>query len=375
MLGDTSIDKAASSPTVRRHVASPLVIFVILIAVLGAGIGAGIGIGYGIWHDDGSGQNGAQDVRGVEGSLASSPPPPPRRPVSSYIPDREATSKASDCPPGESSNAVVTIMLMSNNVTVTPLNTTTIKGVTGTFGEITFPRSSVPEVLPYVTNKPKDGRLYRDVLNTKEFLDDWASLASQLGDRDVFFQPAGAAKKQCRTKDGTVDPFDLMGENTITQNQSPNAMIRFESDPLNAVVVDVFDVRATEDGQGYTMTFRQTPAEAALNPEKEGQCHKDLTLKDPHYHHISACVDTNAGWNVTESSGPDGAVVFINTGITCVKDCPGCYKCCNYQNADQRTCCPDNQYETISNSECECTDGTNVWGCCLSKNNCPAPPS
>ena len=71
-------------------------------------------------------------------------------------------------------------------------------------------------------------------------------------------------------------------------------MIRFERDPFHAFVVDVFDVRATEDGQGYTLTFRQAPPDAALNPEREGQCHKELSLTDPHYHHTSACVETKA---------------------------------------------------------------------------------
>jgi hypothetical protein len=370
MLGE----KVDSSATLTRKTPSPLVIFAVLTAVLGAGIGAGIGIGYGIWHEDGSDQTRIQDVQGSENGMPSPPaPPPPRRPVSSYLPDREKTSENTGCPPGQHSNTVVTIMMTSNNVTVTPLNSTELKGVNGTFGEITFPRTSMPELLPYVTNEPNDGRLYRDVLNTTEFLDDWASLATQLAERDVFFQPAGAAKKQCRTKDGSLDPNNLMGADTITQNQSPNAMIRFESDPFHAFVVDVFDVRATEDGQGYTLTFRQAPPDAALNPEREGQCHKELSLTDPHYHHTSACVETKAEWNITELSGQP-AVVFVNTGTWCVSSCTGCWGCCA-QGGNHATCCPDNQYETLSKQECTCTDGTDVWGCCLSKNDCPSPPS
>ena len=368
MLGDETANAASKGAAQRKSRSSLLPILVGCVAILGVGIGAGIGIGYGIWHSDSPAQTG---VQGTEGAAQAAAPGPPRRPIASSLSEQAYTSPG--CPDGEHADPLVTIMLTSNNVTVKPLDATEVKGVNGTFGELTFPISSVPEVLPYVTNQPIEGRLFRDVLNTKEFLDDWASLASQLGGSDSFFQPAGAAKKQCRTSDGKVDPLGLLGPDTITQNQSPNAMIRFDSDPTNAVVVDVFDVRATDDGQNYVMTFRQVPSDAALNPEKEGQCHKRLTLTEPHYHHTSACMDTKADWDVQERAGQeDGAVVFINTGFTC--DCPGgsCWGCCSSPKAP---CCGSGfEYGTITNSECTCTDGTNVWGCCLSKKNCPSPP-
>lgn len=42
--------------------------------------------------------------------------------------------------------------------------------------------TSVPTVIPYVTNLVSDGALKQDVLNTTQFLDDWVELCAQSND-------------------------------------------------------------------------------------------------------------------------------------------------------------------------------------------------
>ncbi len=275
-------EKNTASPG-RRSIFVPVVLGALLV---GAGVGIGIGIGYGIWHSDGS--SGTLDS--LRGGVSSS------------------------CPEGEHADPLVTVVLPLRDVSVTPLDLKEIKGAQGSFGELSFPRAGVPETIASLTNAPLEGRLYREVLNATEFLEDWASLSGDLQNSSSFFQPAGAARKQCRAGDGSADPDGvIMGPDSISQNASPNAMIRFDSDPSSAVVVDIFDVRVADDGRGYVMTFRQAPEEAAVQPAKEGQCHPMLELDLPHYHHASLCMDTLGALDALETTGGGGAMIFINT--------------------------------------------------------------
>ena len=288
MTGDER-DPGERKPTTpaatgSRSIFAPLLLGVLLV---GVGIGVGVGVGYGIWHSDGS--TGTSDS--LRGGVSSS------------------------CPDGEHADPLVTIVLPLRNVSVASLDVTEIKGVQGSFGELSFPRAGVPEDIGSLTNAPLEGRLYRDVLNATEFLEDWASLSGDLQNSSSFFQPAGAARKQCRTGNGLADPDGvIMGPDSIRQNVSPNAMIRFDSDPSSAFVVDIFDVRVADGGQGYVMTFRLAPEEAATQPAKEGQCHPMLELDRPHYHHVSLCMDTIGALDVPAATGGDGAMVFVNTG-------------------------------------------------------------
>ena len=123
----TEMAAATSSPSGAGK-SSKLVLALGLLVSLGAGIGAGIGIGYGIWH----------------GSSSSS---------------SSTSLQGESCPDGQHADPLLTYFLTSDDVTVTPLNATEVKGVQGTFGEITFPRSSVPDVMPYVTNNVLNGQL------------------------------------------------------------------------------------------------------------------------------------------------------------------------------------------------------------------------
>ena len=287
MTGDER-DPGERKPTTpaatgSRSIFAPLLLGVLLV---GVGIGVGVGVGYGIWHSDGS--TGTSDS--LRGGVSSS------------------------CPDGEHADPLVTIVLPLRNVSVASLDVTEIKGVQGSFGELSFPRAGVPEAIGSLTNAPLEGRLYREVLNATEFLEDWASLSGDLQNSSSFFQPAGAARKQCRTGNGLADPDGvIMGPDSIRQNASPNAMIRFDSDPSSAFVVDIFDVRVADGGQGYVMTFRLAPEEAATQPAKEGQCHPMLELDRPHYHHVSLCMDTIGALDVPAATGGDGAMMFVNT--------------------------------------------------------------
>ena len=272
----TKTEMAATSPSGVAGKSSKLVLALGLLVCLGAGIGAGIGIGYGIWH----------------GSSSSS---------------SSSSLQGESCPEGQHADPLLTYFLTSDDVTVTPLNATEVNGVQGTFGKITFPRSSVPDVMPYVTNNVLNGQLVQEVLNTTQFLDDWIA-ESALFSNNSFAMPVKAAANQCFGKYQVDTAADTLNGSPTP----PNAMIRFDSDPSNAVVVDIFDVRATEDGQGYVMIFKQVPGAAAGQPEKEGVCHPMQELSAPHYHHTSLCMDTILEWNVAESQvSGDGMVAFI----------------------------------------------------------------
>ena len=191
---------------------------------------------------------------------------------------------------------------MSSAVKLTPLDATAYKGIQGTFAEAAFSLASVPASIPYVTNLVSDGVLKQDVLNTTQFLDDWVELSAQSNDAGdgLHAMPALAAAKQCFGK------YQESVMQTVHDTVPPNAMIRFDSNPSKAVLVDVFDVRASDDGAGYVMTLRQVPAAAAATPAREGVCHAKQSLSadgtggEEHYHHQSTCLETILDWNLKE---------------------------------------------------------------------------
>ena len=187
----------------------------------------------------------------------------------------------------------MTYVLMSSAVKLTPLDATAYKGIQGTFAEAAFSLASVPASIPYVTNLVSDGVLMQDVLDTKELLDDWVEQSARYSDAgDGLF----AMPKQCQ------EPLSTPAHDTVP----PNAMIRFDSNPSKAVLADVFDVRASDDGAGYVMTLRQVPAAAAATPAREGVCHAKQSLSadgtggEEHYHHQSTCLETILDWNLKE---------------------------------------------------------------------------
>jgi hypothetical protein len=209
----------------------------------------------------------------------------------------------------------LTYFLTSSAVKLTPLDVTAYKGIQGTFAEAAFSAASVPAVIPYVTNLVSDGVLMQDVLNTTQFLDDWVELSAQANDAGdgLHAMPALAAAKQC------FGQYQESVTQTVLDTVPPNAMIRFDSNPSEAVLVDVFDVRASDDGAGYVMTLRQVPAAAAALPAREGVCHAQQSISaggtgsTEHYHHQSSCMETILDWNVEEASAVDGdgMVMFI----------------------------------------------------------------
>jgi hypothetical protein len=120
MTGDER-DPGERKPTTpaatgSRSIFAPLLLGVLLV---GVGIGVGVGVGYGIWHSDGS--TGTSDS--LRGGVSSS------------------------CPDGEHADPLVTIVLPLRNVSVASLDVTEIKGVQGSFGELSFPRAGVPEAM------------------------------------------------------------------------------------------------------------------------------------------------------------------------------------------------------------------------------------
>jgi len=133
--------------------------------------------------------------------------------------------------------------------------------------------------------------------------------ANSVGD-NAFAMPAMACAVQCFGK--YADDV----KETRVDNVPPNAMIRFDSNPSQKVLVDIFDVRATDDGNGYVMTFRQLPSAAADNILKEGECHPIQLLSadgiTEHYHHNSTCMETILDWNIEESVVEgDGMMAFV----------------------------------------------------------------
>lgn len=243
-----------------------------------------------------------------------------------HLPTSQFPRTISPGPDGEHDAPLLTYFLTSSAVKLTPLDVTAYKGIQGTFAEAAFSAASVPAVIPYVTNLVSDGVLMQDVLNTTQFLDDWVELSAQANDAGdgLHAMPALAAAKQC------FGQYQESATQTVLDTVPPNAMIRFDSNPSEAVLVDVFDVRASDDGAGYVMTLRQVPAAAAATPAREGVCHAkqsisaDGTGSAEHYHHQSSCMETILDWNVEEASAVDGdgMVMFIKLRIQFVPNPP-----------------------------------------------------
>lgn len=227
------------------------------------GIGIGIGIGSGIWNTS-TGKNDS------------------------------FTGKSAVCADeGEHAAPLLTYTLQSNNVQVTPLDTGYMD-FNGTFAEIRFNRSSIPSTVPYMMNMVADGILLEDVLNSTQFLDDWAWLSQRAGTK--FAMPGEIAAYQCFSE------YDASNRSMSFDTAPPNALIRFDADPSQAVLVDIFNVRTDLDA--YVLTVRQAPIDSRLGV-REGECHPVQSVDEPHYHHVPICSDLILAWNV-ELSQVDG---------------------------------------------------------------------
>lgn len=91
-------------------------------------------------------------------------------------------------------------------------------------------------------------------------------------------------------------------------------MIRFDKDISKAILVDIFDVTATDTE--YRLTARMAPlCSEILVPE--GICHKKQDLESPHYHHASLCNDIILDYSIENASNliqGGGMTAFIKRG-------------------------------------------------------------
>lgn len=208
------------------------------------------------------------------------------------------------CPPGQHADTILTYILQSSSATLVALKDG-YKGLEGEFASLTVAPDALPLTVPYLTNQVSDGNLFQDVLNTTQFLDDWAKLSQQADpSKSEFAMPGQAAANQCYNK-----YQDASTEVQIDAVPS-NAMVRVNADPSKAILVDIFDVSVAEDGS-YVFILRQAPNYSEMMVP-EGQCHARQSLMAPHYHHVSQCMDIILDWNIKESQVQgEGITMFI----------------------------------------------------------------
>lgn len=252
---------------------------VVVIAGLGfcAGIGVGIGIGAGIWKGD-------------CGDTAS------------FLP-----SGACDASVGHD-DGLITYVLTINDFVIQrdPENSE--------FVEVTVPKESLPSVMPYLLNDAQNGALYQDVLNTTMFLEDWSTLSLQANETaGEFAMPGYAAAKQCYSE------YEV---DATSSSVPPNAMVIRHDEQNVERLVHVYSV--TEEPESFV--FRLLPV-IDENPRimQEGQCHPYQSMSDPHFHHVSTCLEYDANWivgqNATEGSGLTAFIKLgplIDTGLVAV---------------------------------------------------------
>ena len=184
---------------------------------------------------------------------------------------------------------------------------------TNTFISVSFWKKDVPEVLPYMLNAPKEGRLYQDVLNASRFLHTWARLSGKASpEQGTFAMPGIEEAYQC-TK--LYENATLEGKSSTVP---PNAQIVFshEKEPRVAHICDIFDV--TETGSRYVMTLRYAPSNATF--AQEGSCHTYQSLAKMHYHHFSRCllIDLEAAVEMEDNTQ-------VGTGMTAFIKFTACY--------------------------------------------------
>ena len=194
------------------------------------------------------------------------------------------------CKEGEHDDIIITYILQASRVTVKVLDQRTSS--TSTFVEMEIPKDSLTSTMPYLTNDNAYGKLYQDVLNTTQFMDDWVEMSSR-GDSasGPFANPMEAAANQCY-KEYQTEVKDYI-------EAPPNAMIRFQNDAGRALLVDIFNVESR--GASYLLTGRVAPPSSTLDVP-EGQCHSKQDLDSPHYHHVSTCSDIVLEYNIEEAS-------------------------------------------------------------------------
>jgi hypothetical protein len=273
------MEQNTKSENVRR---SRIRHFVIIgICCLAVGIGIGIGIGSGIWN-------------------------------SSETKNESLTALEVCAEEKQHAGPLLTYVLQSSEVKVAPLvdpDAYDHKGFNGTFAEIRFNRSSLPSTVPYVMNEIDDGILFEDVLNSTQFLDDWAVLSENSG--PLFAMPGEAASYQCYSKE------EISANKSMSFDASPpNALIRFDNDASIAVLVDIFDVRIDPSTGEFVLIVRQAPPNSQVGV-REGSCHEIQNLDTPHYHHVPICMDMILSWNI-ELSQLDGSgmTAFIKVVTT-----------------------------------------------------------
>ena len=208
------------------------------------------------------------------------------------------------CPPGQHADTLLTYILQSSSATLVALKDG-YKGLKGEFASLSIAPETLPLTIPYLTNQVSNGNLFQDVLNTTQFLDDWAQLSKQ-GDpaKSQFAMPGQAAAKQC------FDKYQEASTSAKLDVVPSNAMMRINADPSKAIVADIFDVSVADDGS-YVFILRQAPNYSEMMVP-EGQCHAPQSLAAPHYHHISQCMDITLDWNVKESQVQgQGITMFI----------------------------------------------------------------
>lgn len=194
------------------------------------------------------------------------------------------SSSAVRCNEGEHAPIIITYILQAARATVTVLD--------HHYVEMEIPKDSLPSTTPYLTNDNAYGKLYQDILNTTQFMDDWVEISSN-GDMasGLFANPMEAAANQC-FKQYQAEVKDYV-------DAPPNAMIRFQSDAGRALLVDIFNVKST--GTSYVLTARPAPPSSELDVP-EGRCHTKQDLDAPHYHHVSTCSDIILNYNIEEAS-------------------------------------------------------------------------
>lgn len=259
-------DEKCAKPESRPSV----VLIATMAALLGlcVGIGTGIGIGAGIWKND-------------DGSSTSS----------------FALNDACDASVEHSDN-LITYILSVEDYTIQQ------KPGSSEFIDVFVPKESLPSAMPYLINDVQKGSLYEDVLNTTMFLEDWSVLSSQTNvTNGEFAMPGYAAAKQC------YSDYEVKA---TASSVPPNAMVvRHDEDNVERLV-HVYSV--TEEPDRFVFTLLPVADE---NPRilPEGQCHLYQNMTDPHFHHVSACLEYDANW-IVEQNGTQGSglTAFIKLG-------------------------------------------------------------
>jgi len=207
------------------------------------------------------------------------------------------------CGSGEHADTIVTYILQAETVTVISLDS--YEGYDGAFIELQIPKLALPGMVPYLTNVVSQGMLYQDVLNATRFMDEWVEMSLGLPP-GLFANPMRAAANQCFEK--------YQDESEQDSDTPPNAMIRFDKDVSKAILVDIFDVTATDTE--YRLIARMAPLSSEIHVP-EGTCHTRQELGSPHYHHVSLCNDIILDYSIDYASNliwGGGMTAFIKRG-------------------------------------------------------------